>query len=38
MKRSYYIYNNGILKRQDNTITFIDETLTFPSVFKFIGR
>lgn len=25
MKRSYYIYNNGTLKRKDNTITFIDE-------------
>lgn len=25
MKRSYYIYNNGSLKRKDNTIAFIDE-------------
>ncbi|MDO4168880.1 MAG: type I-B CRISPR-associated endonuclease Cas1b [Lachnospiraceae bacterium] len=25
MKRSYYIYNNGSLKRKDNTITFINE-------------
>lgn len=25
MKRSYYIYNNGSLRRRDNTITFIDE-------------
>lgn len=25
MKRSYYIYNNGILKRKDNSIAFIDE-------------
>ena len=25
MKRSYYIYNNGSLRRKDNTITFIDE-------------
>ncbi|MEG2246848.1 MAG: type I-B CRISPR-associated endonuclease Cas1b [Peptostreptococcaceae bacterium] len=25
MKRSYYIYNNGMLKRQDNSIAFIDE-------------
>lgn len=25
MKRSYYIYNNGTLKRQDNTILFINE-------------
>lgn len=25
MKRSYYIYNNGSLKRKDNTITFTDE-------------
>lgn len=25
MKRSYYIYNNGLLKRQDNSIAFIDE-------------
>lgn len=25
MKRSYYIYNNGLLKRKDNTIEFIDE-------------
>lgn len=25
MKRSYYIYNNGALKRKDNTLTFVDE-------------
>lgn len=25
MKRSYYIYNSGTLRRKDNTITFIDE-------------
>lgn len=25
MKRSYYIYNNGILKRKDNSMAFIDE-------------
>lgn len=25
MKRSYYIYNNGLLKRKDNSIAFIDE-------------
>ncbi|CDI49493.1 type I-B CRISPR-associated endonuclease Cas1b [Clostridium tetani] len=25
MKRSYYIYNNGALKRKDNSIAFIDE-------------
>ncbi len=25
MKRSYYIYNDGSLRRKDNTITFIDE-------------
>ncbi|MGL5380013.1 type I-B CRISPR-associated endonuclease Cas1b [Clostridium sp.] len=25
MKRSYYIYNNGILKRKDNSIAFTDE-------------
>jgi len=25
MKRSYYIYNNGTLRRKDNTITFINE-------------
>ena len=25
MKRSYYIYNNGTLKRKDNSIAFIDE-------------
>lgn len=25
MKRSYYIYNNGTLKRKDNSLTFIDE-------------
>lgn len=25
MKRSYYIYNNGVLRRKDNTITFINE-------------
>lgn len=25
MKRSYYIYNNGMLKRQDNSIAFINE-------------
>ena len=25
MKRSYYIYNNGMLKRQDNSIVFVDE-------------
>lgn len=25
MKRSYYIYNNGLLKRQDNSIAFVDE-------------
>lgn len=25
MKRSYYIYNNGTLKRKDNSMTFIDE-------------
>lgn len=25
MKRSYYIYNNGNLKRKDNTLTFINE-------------
>lgn len=25
MKRSYYIYNNGALRRKDNTITFTDE-------------
>ena len=25
MKRSYYIYNNGLLKRQDNSMAFIDE-------------
>lgn len=25
MKRSYYIYNNGELKRKDNSIAFIDE-------------
>lgn len=25
MKRSYYIYNNGLLKRQDNSIAFMDE-------------
>lgn len=25
MKRSYYIYNNGLLKRKDNSIEFIDE-------------
>jgi CRISPR-associated endonuclease Cas1 len=25
MKRSYYIYNNGTLKRKDNTLTFINE-------------
>ena len=25
MKRSYYIYNNGSLKRKDNTITFVNE-------------
>lgn len=25
MKRSYYIYNNGDLKRKDNSLTFIDE-------------
>ena len=25
MKRSYYIYNNGMLKRQDNSIAFVDE-------------
>lgn len=25
MKRSYYIYNNGSLRRKDNTITFTDE-------------
>ena len=28
MKRSYYIYNNGTLKREDNTIVFIDESGT----------
>ena len=26
MKRSYYIYNNGTLRRKDNTLTFIDES------------
>ncbi|MBQ3423316.1 MAG: CRISPR-associated endonuclease Cas1, partial [Romboutsia sp.] len=26
MKRSFYIYNNGQLKRKDNSIEFIDET------------
>lgn len=26
MKRSYYIYNNGSLRRKDNTITFTDES------------
>ena len=25
MKRSYYIYNNGILKRKDNTLQFQNE-------------
>lgn len=25
MKRSYYIYNNGSLRRKDNTLTFVDE-------------
>ena len=25
MKRSYYIYNNGMLKRQDNSIAFVNE-------------
>ena len=25
MKRSYYIYNNGLLKRKDNSIEFTDE-------------
>ena len=25
MKRSYYIYNNGSLRRKDNTLTFTDE-------------
>jgi len=25
LKRSYYIYNNGNLKRKDNSLTFIDE-------------
>ena len=25
MKRSYYIYNNGMLRRKDNTITFTNE-------------
>jgi CRISPR-associated protein Cas1 len=25
MQKSYYIYNNGILKRKDNTVTFVDE-------------
>lgn len=25
MKRSYYIYNNGTLKRKDNTLTFVNE-------------
>lgn len=25
MKRSYYIYNNGMLKRKDNSMSFIDE-------------
>lgn len=25
MKRSYYIYNNGTLKRKDNSIAFVDE-------------
>lgn len=25
MKRSYYIYNNGSLKRKDNSIAFVDE-------------
>jgi CRISPR-associated endonuclease Cas1 len=25
MKRSYYIYNNGTLRRKDNTITFVNE-------------
>ena len=25
MKRSYYIYNNGLLKRKDNSMEFIDE-------------
>ena len=25
MKRSYYIYNNGSLRRKDNTITFTDD-------------
>ena len=27
MKRSFFIYNNGELKRKDNTLTFIDENL-----------
>jgi len=26
MKRSYYIYNNGLLKRKDNSIAFVDES------------
>ena len=26
MKRSFYIYNNGLLSRKDNTIKFTDET------------
>lgn len=26
MKRSYYIYNNGTLRRKDNTLTFINES------------
>lgn len=25
MKRSYYIYNSGSLRRKDNTLTFTDE-------------
>ena len=25
MKRSYFLYTNGTLKRKDNTITFINE-------------
>lgn len=25
MKRSYFLYSNGTLKRKDNTITFINE-------------
>lgn len=34
MKRSYYIYNNGMLKRKDNSIEFLDEAGERGDIFQ----